>query len=153
MNGQVFAPNQPVGYQIPNRPKDWYSYPLLFSALAGATNATLTFQIDAASDFFLTALTYLAEADLTTSITVATFVVPKITIQVTDGGSNRNLFQAPVPLYSVAGDGDHPHRLIHPRLFAANSSITATVNNYSTATTYARLYINFEGFRIYRNQV
>lgn len=149
MNGQVFAPSQPAGYVIPNRPKDWYAYPLLFTTVAPG-NATLTFQIDAASDFFLTAITYLAEADSTTSITVSTFVVPKITVQVTDGGSNRNLFQAPVPLYSIAGDGNHPHRLIHPRLFVRNSSITAAISNYSTATTYARLYINFEGFRIYQ---
>lgn len=149
MNGQVFAPGQAPGYVIPNRPKDWYAYPLLFTTVAPG-NATLTFQIDAASDFFLTAITYLAEADSTTSITVSTFVVPKITVQVTDGGSNRNLFQAPVPLYSIAGDGNHPHRLIHPRLFVRNSSITAAISNYSTATTYARLYINFEGFRIYQ---
>lgn len=149
MNGQVFAPGQAVGYQIPNKPKDWYSYPVLFSTLAPG-NATSTFQIDAASDFFLTAITQLTEADTTTSITVSTTVVPKVTMQITDGGSNRNLFQNPVPLYSVAGDGNHPHRLIHPRLFVRNSSITVAVTNYSTATTYARLYINFEGFRIYQ---
>lgn len=147
MNGQVFAPGQP-NYVIPNRPKDWFSYPVLFSALAPGA-ATTTFQIDAASDFFLTALTFNAEADTTTSITVSTYVVPKVTMQITDGGSNRNLFQNQVPLYSVAGDGNHPHRLIHPRLFVRNSSITVAVTNYSTATTYARLYINFEGFRIY----
>lgn len=149
MNAQVFAPGQPVGYTVPNKPKDWYGYPILFSSLAPGASST-TFQIDAASDFFLTALTYNAEADTTTSITVSTYVVPKVTLQVTDGGSNRNLFQSQVPLYSIAGDGNHPHRLIHPRLFVRNSSITVAVTNYSTATTYARLYIVFEGFRIYQ---
>jgi hypothetical protein len=151
MNGQVFAPSMPIAQQfIPNRPKDWFVYPNLFTVLAGSTNASLTFQIDAASDFYLTQLTYLSEIDSTSPQTISTFVVPKVTLQVTDGGSNRNLFQAQTPLYSVAGDGSHPHKLLHPRLFARNSAITLTVVNYSTATTYARLYINFEGFRIYQ---
>lgn len=150
MNGKVFAPGKP-GYRIPEgMPIDWYSYPVLFSTFAGSTDATTTFQIDAASDFYLTALTYLAEADSTTAITVSTEVVPKITVQLTDGGSNRNLFQNKVPLWLIAGDGNHPHRLMHPRLFVRNSSITISATNYSTATTYARLYINFEGFRIYQ---
>lgn len=149
MNNQAFAPGMQAGYQIPSGPKDWYGYPLLFSALAPGA-ATLTFQIDAASDFFLTALSFLCEADLTTSVTVSTFVVPKVTVQVTDGGSSRNLFQNQVPLYSVFGDGDHPHRLIHPRLFVRNSAITVNLTNYSTATTYSRLYLMFEGFRIYQ---
>lgn len=151
MNGQVFAPGSPMDRQfVPNKPKDWFVYPNLFSTLAGSTNASLTFQIDAASDFYLTQLTYLAEIDATSAQTVSTFTVPKVTLQVTDGGSNRNLFQAQTPLYSIAGDGNHPHKLLHPRLFARNSAITLTVTNYSTATTYARLYINFEGFRIYQ---
>lgn len=147
MNNQVFAPAQ-AGYVIPNRPKDWFSYPVLFLTFA-AGNATQTFQIDAASDFFLTALTFEARINDTTSITVDTFIVPMVLIQITDGGSNRNLFQNPVPLYSIAGDGNHPHRLIHPRLFVRNSSITVAATNWSAATTYSRLYLNFEGFRIY----
>lgn len=149
MNGQAFAPANAPGFSIPNAPKDWYGYPLLFSAFAPGP-ATLTFQIDAASDFYLTALSFNCEADVTTSITVSTFVVPKVTVQITDGGSARNLFQAQAPLYSVFGDGNHPHRLIHPRLFVRNSSITVNLTNYSTATTYARLYLHFEGFRIYQ---
>lgn len=149
MNSQVFAPGQPAGYVIPNKPKDWYSYPVLFTSLAPG-NATTTFQIDAASDFFFTALTQETRGDTTTSITVSTAIIPMVTVQITDGGSNRNLFQNSVPLQSIAGDGNHPHRLIHPRLFVRNSSITVAVTNYSTATTYARLYINFEGFRIYQ---
>lgn len=149
MNGQAFAPNMEVGYRIPNKPMDWFIYPIIFGTFA-AGNATQTFQIDAASDFFLTQLTFMAEADSTTVITVSSLVVPKVRAQITDGGSSRNLFQAQVPIMGFAGDGNHPHRLLHPRLFVRNSAITVTATNYSTATTYASVYIQFEGFRIYQ---
>jgi hypothetical protein len=155
MNGQVYDPTGKV-FVVPNKPKDWFVYPIQFTTLAQAPSATVntpasrTFQIDSASDFYLQQLTYLTEVDATTAITVSTFVVPKILIQITDGGSSRNLFNASTPLYSVAGDGNHPHKLLHPRLFFRNSSVTIAIENYSTNTTYARVFINLEGFRIYQ---
>lgn len=151
-NGQAFAPGQPASYRIPDRPKDWFSYVVQFTAIAEGDRDSQNIQIDASSDFFLTALTYFATVDSSTAIiTVDTTVVPVATLLITDNGSNRQLSSAPVPLFLLAGDGNHPHRLIHPRLFRANSNISLTLNSIDTAQnlTYDNIWVNLEGFKIY----
>lgn len=148
---QVFAPGQP-GYQIPAKPQDWFSYPTQFTSVAASTPQTANVQIDAGSDFFLTAVTYSAYlAASTTALTSSTTIVPGVTLLITDSGSNRQLMQNPVPLSLIAGDGAWPHRLIHPRLFFRNSNIQLAINAYdaSAGTAWDTLYINLEGFRIY----
>lgn len=152
MNGQAFAPGQPANYRIPDRPKDWFSYVIQFTAVAEGDRDSTNIQIDASSDFFLTALTYFATIDSSTAvIDVSTTVVPVATLLITDNGSNRQLMNAPVPLFLLAGDGNHPHRLIHPRLFRANSSVAFTLNSINTSQnlTYDNIWINLEGFKIY----
>lgn len=151
MNGEAFAPGEPGGFRIPsNRPKDWFCYPVRFTAVAPDDADTLTIQIDAASDFFLTALTQFTMVDGNTAIiTSSSYVIPEATVQIQDQGSNRNLFNAAVPLALVAGDGNHPHRLIHPRLFYRNSAISITLTNLDDTNTYSNIWINLEGFRIY----
>lgn len=151
-NGQAFAPGQPASYRIPDRPKDWFSYIVQFTAVAEGDRDSQNIQIDASSDFFLTALTYFATIDTSTAtITVDTTVVPVATLLITDNGSNRQLSSAAVPLFLLAGDGNHPHRLIHPRLFRANSNISLTLNSLNTSQnlTYDNIWVNLEGFKIY----
>lgn len=151
MNGEAFAPGEPGGFRIPtNRPKDWFCYPVRFTAVAPADADTLTVQIDAASDFYLTALTHFSTINGSTAVlTAETYVMPQVTVQIQDQGSNRNLFNAAVPLVCIAGDGNHPHRLIHPRLFYRNSAISITLTNFEATNTYSNIWINLEGFRIY----
>lgn len=151
MNGEAFAPAEPGGFRIPtNRPKDWFCYPVRFTAVAPADADTLTVQIDAASDFYLTALTQFSTVNgVTAVLDASTYVVPQVTVQIQDQGSNRNLFNAAVPLVLIAGDGNHPHRLIHPRLFYRNSAISITLTNFEATNTYSNIWLNLEGFRIY----
>jgi hypothetical protein len=150
MNGQAFAPGQPGTFRIPqDRPKDWFSYPVRFTAVAENDVDTINVQIDAGSDFYLTALSYFATLDSATAgVTVSSYLVPAVTILLTDTGSNRQLMNNPVPLASIAGDGNHPHRLIHPRLFLRNSNIQVVLQSYDP-DTYDNLWLNLEGFRIY----
>ncbi len=147
---QVFAPGQ-SGYQIPNKPQDWYNYPITFTSVAQTTPQTTNIAIDAGSDFFLTAITYDAYlAASTTALTTSTVIIPGITMLLTDSGSNRQLMQNPVPLSQIGGNGPWPHRMIHPRLFVRNSNIQVAVVRYDAATgDWDTLRINFEGFRIY----
>lgn len=150
MQGQnVFAPGVP-GYTMPvGRPKDWFHYPLRFTAIANTDVDTLSVSVDAGSDFFLTALTFFATiSGSTAGLTVATNVVPIVTLLITDSGSNRQLMQNPVPLPLLAGDGNHPHRLIYPRLFLRNSNIQVQMAS-SDPVTYGNIWVNFEGFRVY----
>jgi len=150
MNPQdVFAPAQARGFAIPNAPKDWFSYPVTFNSLATAgTPQSTNLQIDAGSDFYLTAITYLATGTATAVLTASSRIIPLVTILLTDSGSNRQLMQNAVPLDSIAGSGEWPHRLIFPRLFLRNSNIQIVVANYDTTNT-TSVRINFEGFRIY----
>lgn len=150
MNGEAFAPGEPGSFRIPsNRPKDWFSYPVRFTDLAPSDADTLTIQIDAASDFYLTALSQFTTTSSTAVLTSDTYMIPKATVQIQDQGSNRNLFNAAVPLALIAGDGNHVHRLIHPRLFYRNSAISITLTSIDGTNTYTNVYLNLEGFRIY----
>jgi hypothetical protein len=145
----VFAPGQ-AGFQIPNRPKDWFSYPVTFTTLANGVPQSTNLAIDAGSDFYMTALTFLAtDAANTAAVTADTRIVPLVTILLTDSGSNRQLMQNPVPLDAIGGNGAWPHRLIHPRLFVRNSNIQVLVQSFDANVTYGTLRLNFEGFRIY----
>lgn len=151
MQGQnVFAPGQPAGWTIPtNRPKDWFSYPIRLTAFANTNVVSTSIQIDAGSDFYLTALSQFAQiTDSTATLTFNTYNIPAVTVLITDSGSNRQLMQNPVPLPLIAGTGDFPHRLIYPRLFLRNSNIQVQVTSFDP-TTYSNLWINLEGFRIY----
>lgn len=151
MGNEVFAPGQQGGFQIPtNKPKDWFSYPVLFTTVTQNVPQTTQIPIDAGSDFYLTAITSLAtDAAATTAPTEATNILPLVTILITDSGSNRQLMQNPVPIPLITGDGEWPHRLIHPRLWLRNSNIQLQILSYDPNVTYDTLYLNFEGFRIY----
>lgn len=152
MAQEVFNPAQ-AGATVPqNQPKDWYNYPLTFSSMTVNVPSSQNIQIDAASDFYLTALTYKAYlASSTTALTAATRIIPGATLLLTDGGSSRQLMQNPVDISDVAGDGEWPHRFIYPRLFKRNSVILVQLTPYdaSLSTAWDTLRVNFEGFRIY----
>lgn len=152
MNGQVFAPGQDPGTVariMTGKPKDWFSYPMSFAGVANNNTPSGNLQIDAGSDFYMTAITYFAvDTSSTSPVQVNNMVVPNVTILITDSGSNRQLMQNPVPLWSIAGDGNHPHKLIHPRLFLRNSNIQVQLSSRDANATY-NIYLSFEGFRIY----
>jgi hypothetical protein len=146
----VYAPSMPPGMQIPNGPKDWYAYPLTFGAMAPAATLTQTIQIDAAADFFLDRLEQLTMVNgTTTAPSASTLWVPLVTIQISDGGSNRNLFQNPVLLGHICGNGPWPHMLRFPRWFNKNSTINVTLTSVDGTNTYSNIYLNFEGFKVY----
>lgn len=127
--------------------KDFYVYQEDFSALANATSATGTINIQADSDFILQKITYFA--DIAAAIqTDSSRVVPLITIQIVDAGSGRNLIEAPAPISSLFGEGDLPFILPTPRVFFARSNIELTVANFSVGTTY-NLRLSFIGYKAY----
>lgn len=150
MNNQAFAPGK-AGFSIPNLPKDWFSYPVTFSGLANTATQSTNLQIDAGSDFYMTAISFLAWNTASTAVITADAApIPNVTLLLTDSGSNRQLMQNPAPLWTIAGDGNHPHKLIHPRLFVRNSNIQVQVTSRDANATF-NIYLNFEGFRIYGN--
>lgn len=154
---------QPVQAQMPTLPAvgifapqkgnvDYFIYPFFVASLtfaAGANNpVVVNLQISTDSDFYWNATTY--QVDLATAAqTNQSRVVPAATVQINDQGSNRNLHNTPVPIASVAGFGNEPYRLVHPRLFTRGTTVTCTFQNYSAAENYTNLYFLMHGFKVY----
>ena len=129
--------------------QDYYTY--LFNAgaaLAAAANATAVVPVEADSTFVLVKMAYFADI-AGAAQTDSTFVVPLVTVSITDTGSGRNLQQNPVPIDAIAGRGQLPFVLPVPREFQANSSIQCTFSNFSAATTYANLRLMLIGYKKY----
>lgn len=150
---RVFDPTK-AGAEVPmDKPLDWFSYPITFSSMTVNVPSTNNQQIDAASDFYMTAITiraYLAAS--TAGLTANTAIIPGATLLITDGSSSRQLMQNPVDISQIAGDGPWPYRLLYPRLFKANGNIGSQLVPYdaSLSTVWDTLRLTYHGFRIYR---
>lgn len=115
--------------------RDFYSYVLNFSALASGATTTQSFTVDTDSDFFMMKIAQVSDI-AAAAYTRSAIPIPLVTMQITDGGSSRQLFSDAVPLDAVAGRGENPFILPSPRKFAASSSVTVQLTNYDAATTY-----------------
>lgn len=142
----IFAPSGGAAYVVPG-PRDFYSYAQRTTGLAAAATTSLTFQIEADSYFYLNALMYQVD-EAGADITYSTQPIGLITVVLFDSGSGRQLMANPTPIGTIAGDGRHPFRLPKPRRIAPTSQITATLVNYSAATTY-NVTLVLSGFKVY----
>lgn len=138
--------DQPVLYE------DDYFYTVPFGNLApGITSATQTIVIQAESKFeWLKSSVYGnlhgATAPFQTTDQIET------TIFITDSGSGRQLMSVPVPVMSIAGDGQLPNILPVGRIFQPNATISAVMANFSTANTWDNLYFTFIGRKIFKSR-
>lgn len=124
-----------------------YVFPT-FSAIA--VNATQQQQIiiQADSDFELRRIVY--SADRAGAVfTQSTRPVPNFTMQIQDSGSGRNLFNAAIPLTSVACYGDNPIDLPWPKIFARNSTVVLQLTNIDAAVNDFNIRVSFLGRKIY----
>lgn len=111
--------------------------------LAPAASSTIIIQIEADAAFLATKFVYFASI-AGGAITESTRVIPLVTLQINDTGSSRNLFNKPIPLDCVGGNGQRPFMFPIKRLFNGNSTINLTFANFSAVTTY-RLDVAFVG--------
>ena len=116
-------------------------------ALAAAASATGSVTIQADSDFMLQKLTYFADIAAAAQ-TDSTRVIPLITVQITDSGSGRNIFETAIPVPSIYGTGELPFILPTPKLFSARSTINVTVANFDAASAY-NLRLSFIGYKVF----
>jgi len=132
-----------------DRERDFYTYTVSVASLAAAASTSTSFQIDTDSNFILQKMTY--TVDLAgAAVTSGAKIVPLVTLQITDGGSSRQMFSQATPIPSIIGDGNEPFILPAPRVFVAASTIQLSFVNYSAATTYTHLYLSFIGQKVYR---
>lgn len=145
---QVFAPSQ-VRPMIDPGPRDFYVYsPPVFASIGPAVTQNQAFQIEADSNFYATALTYMVDL-AGAAQTEETQPVPLITILITDSGSGRQLMNRAIPMPGLFGRGKLPYRFAHPRLMQRTTSIAVQLTNYSAATTYTNVYVMVHGFKVY----
>lgn len=129
------------------RQKDFFAYGVTVSTIAAAAVSSQTVLIEADSMFVAQKLTVFATL-AGAAVTESTEVLPLVTLQITDQGSGRNLFNQPVALPTICGSGQRPYILPIPRAFKSNSAILFSFTNYSTATTY-RLDVTLSGLKVF----
>jgi len=123
----------------------FYVHQAKFLGLAPAAQATTEIKIESDSDFFVYKLAYTADL-AAAGQTDSSRVIPLITVLITDGGSDRQLMRAPIPVPSIFGTGQIPFILPDPHRFKASSTISIAVTNYDAANTY-NLYLDLIGFK------
>lgn len=130
------------------RNRDFFVYESEVVALATGATATDTIQIQSDAAFIWQKSAY--EADLAgVAQTVTTAIVPNILIQITDSGSNRQLFFNPIPLVNVFGRGVLPFILPNPRLFIKTSTIQIDYTSFEVAVT-PTVRLSFIGYKFYQ---
>lgn len=114
--------------------------------VAGATDA-ITVNIEADAHFLLQKMSYMA--DITAAgQTDSSRVLPLVTMQITDTGSGRQMFDDFVPIPALMGTGAIPFILPTPHKFVANSTFTVQLINYDAANPY-NLRLAFAGVKVW----
>lgn len=139
-------------YDVPdNTTADLFGYVfaevLNLAAAGGTTQNQIIIQDD--SDFELRRLVYhftLADA----AYVNAAYPVPNMTIQLTDTGAGRNLFNNAVPLDCIASPSYGAARdLPWPKILRRNSTIQATYVNFDAAVATGHLRLVMFGRKLF----
>ena len=131
----------------PNIRRDFYSYAINFASLAAGAANSAAIQIQADSQFEVQKFSFFADI-AGAAQTESTRVLPLMTIQVTDTGTGRQMFNTPVPIPALMGDGRIPFILPTTKVFSPSSAVQIDVANYSAATAYL-LRVVFIGAKIF----
>lgn len=118
-------------------------YSCLISAVASGAAGSGTTQIQQDSSFRIEALMH------QTVVNNAFVEFPYTTVQITDGGSDQNLFDRPLMLGAVFGTGQLPLVLPTPYTCKPNSVLTFALTNVNSAAA-ATYYMVLLGTRLYR---
>lgn len=125
--------------------RDYFVYAVNFGVIAPQTTVIGNIQIQSDSDFIWEAGTYFSVNPAASVQTSETLSIPAINIQITDTGSGRLIYNQPIPVHAIFGQGAGlPYPLIQPREFKARSSIAFTATNTEAANSY-QLYLLLHG--------
>lgn len=140
---------QPVYDFPPGAQFDYFGYVFpTFAAIAVGGNATQQVTIQADSDFEIRRIQY--HADIAAAAFVAnTRPIPNYTIQLTDSGAGRNLFNIPAPLDSIATFGEQPVDLPWPKIISRNSTLLCQLTNFDAAVATYTVRIVLLGRKIF----
>jgi hypothetical protein len=130
------------------RVRSFFVYRINFLAVAPAGAPTDVIRFDSQSDFLWIKATYQADIAAAVQTDSTRQLAANVDVQLQAGGSDKNLFQAPVPIPSVFGYGALPFVLPFPHRFARNSELTVSLTNREAATTY-NIRLAFIGWKDY----
>lgn len=119
---------------VPRPARDFFVYGLNLTAVANSP-ATGAIQIQADSFFELQKLSFFADVGGAAQ-TQSSRVLPLCTLQITDTGTGRQVFNTPIAIPAIMGDGQIPFILPTVKSFAPNSSVQISLANYSAADDY-----------------
>jgi len=126
---------------------EFYTQTFRVPSLAAAATSTVISNIDQSAYFVWCKTTYSATI-ANAAQTDSSRVVPLVTVQLTDSGSQRQLFDAPQPIPNIAGFAGIPQLLEQPYLFKPNSNVSGSFTSFDAAATYANLYLTLIGYRV-----
>ena len=114
-----------------------------------APAASQPINLDADSNFYCCALTYVADI-AGAAYTESTWLLPLVTLLITDTGSGKALMNGPLLLPGFMGDGKRPYRFVRPRVFLANATIQLAFNaGFMAAGTTYNIQIILHGYKVY----
>lgn len=130
--------------------RDFFTYGLVFTALAQNTNQTKNIPVQADSDFVLQKLCFFADDGVLAKFNPNSRLIPNCTVLIVDSGSGRQLMDSAVPLYSLFGTAENPFILPVPKVFSARSNIAITVANVEAAAATYTLRMALIGTKVFK---
>lgn len=126
----------------------WLVFPT-FGPMTAGLQQTQQVNIPNDSDFECRRLSFHVDA-AGAQLTVATAILPNMTILINDSGSGRNLMNAAAPLASVAeSEAFSEQDMVWPRIFTRNSQIAITLTNFDAAAVTNNIRITMHGRKIF----
>lgn len=132
----------------PTSVRKFAAYAANFTSLAAGSTAEQTIQILADSHFELQKMSFFSDV-AGAAQTDSSRVLPLCTVQITDTGTGEQLFNIPVPIPAIMGDGRIPFILPTTRTFDPSAAVIVSLANYSAATAYLTRVLLI-GAKIYR---
>jgi len=129
--------------------EDLYMYNFSVPSLAPTATATVTKIIEADSDFEWIETAAVLQQSGSNQWNAPGASEFDVTMQVLDGGSDRNLLSQATLVSNVAGYGLFPFVLKQSRLFQAKTPVQMTVQNINANNTYTNINITMIGRKIF----
>lgn len=148
-NAQIMAiPASAGGGNVQGRGINYQYVTPLIATIADGASTTVTIQFDQNSTFCWLRTTYSVNVSGDAE-ELSDMILPEVGLVITDTGNGMAFMSGPVPLYCIGGTGQLPYVLPTPQWIQPNASYQYRFNNFSSASTYINLQVQFHGFRVF----
>ena len=127
---------------------DDYTYATIPVSIAAGASVSTSIQIEADSNFEILKRMIFGSWSAVESSAVPLTYGTLLTVQMTDTGSGRNLFNTPVIAANAFGTAQFPFVMQQTKIFSARSVIAFTLSNLS-GVDYHNVQLAFSGRKIF----